>query len=476
MSNEEVNAQLVSDANDWKLKYLDTLQAIERKEAQWTTLDRLLRNTTSRMALALQGMHPDLDPRLEQLRAALRNHGDDQALDQLSRAITESLDRLEAQPANFETSPGLFGRLWGRRHAAPSEPAPAGAADAAARAAFSHVLDQLALTAEDGPLRDDLKRQLSESRPDWNALSDSLVQLVDRACLHLQRQKHDIEEYLLQLSQRLQGFDELVQSIESNRVDADQETRQLDQSFRAQVRDIHSNVDGAADLGQLKNLVQNRLDSLDGYVRAYLESCHSRSREAQARIEDLSGKLVSLEAEAHSLRNRLQQQRQAAQIDGLTGIYNRQAYEERVGQEFARWRRFGTPVSMAVLDIDNFKVINDTYGHQAGDKVLTTIASVLSGNIRETDFLARYGGEEFVLMMPGADLAAGLRVTEKLRVAVQDCGFHYRGQAVPITVSCGITDFHGPDTDSSAAAFARADRAMYRAKQAGRNRCEVAED
>ncbi len=474
MNDESADTQIeATETGDWKLKYFDSLQALERKEAEWGSLERILRNTTSRMALALQGMNPSLDGQLEQLRAAIRAGDGDQDVEKLSRAITESLDRLESRPPEPEASDGLFARLLGRRNHGESG-ASRSTGDAAAVAAFTQLLDQLDLAADDVSTRERCKQQLAASRPDWPSLSRTVADLLGRARQQLQQQRHEIEQYFLQLSERLEGFDALLQSMEANRMDADQENRRLDESFSAHVQDMHSNVTGAVDLGQLKDLVQKRLDSLGGYVRTYLESQDSRSRAAQARIEELSAKLATLESEASTLRSRVQQQHQAAQIDPLTGTYNRPAYEERVAQEFARWKRFGTPVSMAVLDIDSFKAINDTYGHQAGDKVLATIASVLADNVRETDFLARYGGEEFVLIMPGAAAESGMQVLEKLRLAVQECGFHYRGEAVPITVSCGIAEFRG--ADSSADTFARADRAMYRAKQGGRNRCELGTD
>ena len=473
--NENNETDLVqSDA--WKLKYFDSLQALERKQAQWTSLETLLRNTVSRMALALRGMNTELDEQLDALRTALRAGDDPQKLDRLTRSIAEIVDRLDSQTRTAR--PRLLARLWGGRGgtAANTQSTPAAAkTEFGAFGVFSQLLDQLELDEQDLPERERLKQALSEPQPDWAQLLVGVLELFTRAQSRLQNQKQELEQFLAQLGEGLQDFDELLRVMETNRADAAQETRQLDESFRAEVRDMHSNVHGAADLAQLKELVQQRLDALGGYVRSYLQSHQARSTAAQTRIEELSQRLVSLEAETGELRARIRQQREAAQIDPLTGTFNRLAYEERVEQEFARWKRFGTAVSLAVLDIDHFKTINDTYGHQAGDKVLTTIATVLADNVRETDFLARYGGEEFVLIMPGADAQAGYHVTEKLRTAVENCGFHYRGESVPITVSCGITEFLSPASDSVVAAFARADQAMYGAKAAGRNRCRLAE-
>ena len=119
--------------------------------------------------------------------------------------------------------------------------------------------------------------------------------------------------------------------------------------------------------------------------------------------------------------------------------------------------------------MDDFKAINDRYGHKAGDKVLRTIASVLNEHLREIDFLARYGGEEFVTVLPETDLAQALLVAEKLRASIEQCDFHHRDVPVRITVSGGVAQFREGDTPDSV--FERADTQLYRAKSDGKNRC-----
>jgi diguanylate cyclase len=155
--------------------------------------------------------------------------------------------------------------------------------------------------------------------------------------------------------------------------------------------------------------------------------------------------------------------------DALTRVPNRLAWEERVAQEYGRWRRYRSPLVLVVWDVDDFKKVNDTYGHKAGDKVLVTIANVLNDQIRETDFLARFGGEEFVLLLTETTLDDSLAVIEKLRKAIEYCQFHHGDKAVPITVSGGFTEFKGEDTVETA--FERADQFLYKAKRIGKNRC-----
>ena len=129
---------------------------------------------------------------------------------------------------------------------------------------------------------------------------------------------------------------------------------------------------------------------------------------------------------------------------------------------------------MAVWDIDKFKNVNDTYGHQAGDRVLTVVAKLLSQQIRETDFVARFGGEEFVLLMPETPLDQARKVADNLRNSIEACEFHFKDQRVPVTISCGLAEFN--DGDKAETVFDRADRALYKAKHSGRNRCCTEQD
>jgi diguanylate cyclase len=178
-----------------------------------------------------------------------------------------------------------------------------------------------------------------------------------------------------------------------------------------------------------------------------------------------------LESEARNLHDKLRDEQRLAMVDALTQIPNRLAYDQRLGEEFKRWQRFGQPTCIATWDIDFFKKINDAYGHRAGDKVLRIVAECLAGRVRDTDFVARYGGEEFVMILTGTTADAALKVTDEIRESVAKLGFHFRGVPVSVSVSCGITAFR--DGDSADDAFDRADKALYKAKGEGRNRCVV---
>jgi diguanylate cyclase (GGDEF)-like protein len=160
--------------------------------------------------------------------------------------------------------------------------------------------------------------------------------------------------------------------------------------------------------------------------------------------------------------------------DGLTHLYNRRFFLSRLDSEIVRARRTGQPLSLLLVDVDHFKSINDSFGHAAGDEVLERMAAQLIDAMRPYDLVARYGGEEFVALMPGADLAQAEAAAERIRkaVATMPVGFSSIGTAVAsqVTASVGLTTLGGPG-DGQAELLARADQAMYAAKEGGRNRC-----
>ncbi len=124
---------------------------------------------------------------------------------------------------------------------------------------------------------------------------------------------------------------------------------------------------------------------------------------------------------------------------------------------------------MAVIDIDHFKQINDSYGHQVGDKVLKLLARETLKHLRDVDFVARYGGEEFVVLLPETTQQSALVALEKVRTGLADIPFHFNNKPVKITVSIGISEFGNGDTVDSV--FARPDKSLYSAKNNGRNQC-----
>ena len=239
-----------------------------------------------------------------------------------------------------------------------------------------------------------------------------------------------------------------------------------------EIQAMGETVETVKDLQEIRQQVRSRLDSIDRHLQEFRQREVTFAATIRARNDQMHSRIVELEDEAKRLHNQLQDEQRLSTIDSLTRIPNRLAYEKRVEEELHHWQRFSQPTCIVVWDVDHFKRINDSYGHRAGDRVLQAVAGCFAAKIRSTDFVARYGGEEFVMILPGTHLEDATQFTERLRAAIASIGFHFRGTPVSITVSSGVTTFLSED--SAEGAFDRADKAMYQAKDAGRNRYMVA--
>ncbi len=208
-----------------------------------------------------------------------------------------------------------------------------------------------------------------------------------------------------------------------------------------------------------------RVIAADGQVRWLSDKCYiNRQPEPGQPViivgiaEDITDK-KQMETELHRL----------ATIDALTQSSNRRHFFECAHRAFAHTRQQGEPLSFLMLDIDNFKTINDTYGHQEGDNVLQRIAESGRAALRRGDLFGRIGGEEFAAVFPGCTPQMALQVAERLQRQIQQLSFNHEGQTFGITVSQGLTSLTATD-ENVENLFSRADAAMYQAKREGKNR------
>ena len=160
------------------------------------------------------------------------------------------------------------------------------------------------------------------------------------------------------------------------------------------------------------------------------------------------------------------------QVDSLTGLYNRRAFEKKVHEEFERSKRYHSPLSLLILDIDNFKTINDTYGHHGGDAALVKISETFREKTRQSDFPARYGGEEFVLILPETDEENAILVAGKVHDAIRSCAFGTSTRSFTLTVSIGVASSSARYYSDWREMLNDADRALYVAKNTGKDRVE----
>ncbi len=294
----------------------------------------------------------------------------------------------------------------------------------------------------------------------------------------LEQERSEFQRFLNELNASLGQVQEYVQFSREQEGAARESEKALDVAVRTQISGIAESVQVAENIGELKSAVQGQLNTILSSMDEFKEMKRLQQDAASEHSRQLEARLQAMEAEARELRLHLAQQEQLASRDALTELPNRAAYDRRVRQELDVWRdalEQGTAggLCLVVADVDHFKHINDNYGHLAGDKVLRILAKEISARVRQTDFVARYGGEEFVLLLNGIHLADAETLMNNVRQKIEKCPFHFKEKQVQITMSFGLTEF-GPQ-DLPEMAFERADKALYRAKQGGRNRVCVAE-
>ena len=357
-------------------------------------------------------------------------------------------------------------------YALPDSPEPAFSVVAErVEATLSNLLDNLHLPEQHQPQLQTLRARIQHGL-NWYELVPVLDDLAMLMIAFSDQGQRDFESYLQTLNERLSAMQENLLAAHQGHSEGRDAAQALDEELREQVGGLQHSMRQATDLTSLKKVVEARLDGLLDTVDTYRQQRSQQEQKLGERLQQLVSRVGSLEQAARGLRGHLEEQRQKALQDPLTGLPNRAAWNERLDLEFARWQRYGGDLLLAVLDVDHFKRVNDGYGHLAGDRVLKIIGSELRKRLRKTDFIARFGGEEFVVLLPNTPYEAGQQLMDALRDSISNCPFHFKGERVVITLSAGLTAFGQDDTTERA--FERADGALYRAKNAGRNRVELA--
>ena len=388
----------------------------------------------------------------------------------LEPAATAAEPEVAAPVADAEQTP--VAEPQAAAYALPDSPEPAYSVVAErVEATLASLLDSLHLPEQHQP-RLQLLRARIQHGLNWYELVPVLDDLAMLMIAFSDQGQRDFENYLQTLNERLTAMQENLLAAHQGHTEGRDAAQTLDAELREQVGGLQDSMRQATDLSSLKKVVEARLDGLLTTVDTYRQKRSEQEQKLGERLQQLVSRVGSLEQAARGLRGHLEEQRQKALQDPLTGLPNRAAWNERLDLEFARWQRYGGDLLLAVLDVDHFKRVNDGYGHLAGDRVLKIIGSELQKRLRKTDFIARFGGEEFVVLLPNTPQEAGRQLLETLRESIGSCPFHFKGERIVITLSAGLTAFS--DGDTTERAFERADSALYRAKEAGRNRVEPA--
>jgi diguanylate cyclase (GGDEF)-like protein len=303
---------------------------------------------------------------------------------------------------------------------------------------------------------------------DLSKIIDGLTELVVDA---FNVEQNRFKGFLQQLTNQLHDFDIYLKASTVTRKNASKESRKLENGIQDSLKQIQGHLDSSTTVEELSAKVSENLKMIGDSLREYRQKEQQREKEFEQQVTTLQARLSESEQNAEEIKNLLSFQKYKINHDSLTGLPNRESYDEHIMDSFQRWKMHSRVISLAVCDIDHFKYINDNFGHLAGDKVLKKVAMILRSSIRGLDFISRIGGEEFVFIFEDTSSKQAYGILEKLRKLIEDCQFCYRDKKVDVTVSFGLTTVEEQDDIESL--FMRADKAMYKAKNAGRNRVEV---
>jgi diguanylate cyclase len=333
-------------------------------------------------------------------------------------------------------------------------------------AMLSRLLHQLVIPERFSHRLEELKKKLTD-KLNWYELVPLLEQVANLVIDALGDGQEEFEQFLQGLDQRLEAIQNLVNNASQGQLDRGKARDAFESILEDEVDEVRSILNTKNDLGELGHSISQHLGLIMTAMQEYRSEEDTRETALTKQLADMQKKLDEMETLAEAAQHAIEEQRKKAMHDALTGLPNREAYQQRLEQEVNRLQRYGNKLSLMVCDIDLFKRINDNYGHLAGDKVLKIIAKSLQVNLRDSDFIARFGGEEFVALMPETSKEEAKIVAEKLRKKVESSPFNFKKEPVQITVSFGISEFG--EGDSATDVFERADKALYKAKENGRN-------
>ncbi len=441
-----------NNPDKWKNKYFELLEENETLEQFNQKKEELLSKTITRVSHASKGFNKDLDLYLQGIKEQVSKEINIEQLatelDRFSKAVM-TLDETNTAAEIFHIDAIDSKTITINLH---------------------NILDGSEIPVKFEPQAQELKQKLLNNISPAIAL-DEIASLFVEIKKHLQSEQQDIASFLTQVTDQLADLGIKASGAYSATKASEKKRNLFDQSVSSQFFELQESSENATELDPLKKLIHTRLENISQQIQHHQTQEQLERKQTQQELETLSKKINTMEKESLLLQDKLIIAHQKAIHDPLTGLPNRLAYDNQLTRELARWKRYQTPLSMLIWDIDHFKKINDIYGHKAGDKTLILIANLLSIHCRATDFVSRFGGEEFTMLLSNTNAEAALLAANKIRQVIEKTAFNSNGTKLSITLSCGITQFSKDDTGKSA--FERADKALYEAKNNGRNQCVI---
>lgn len=425
-----------------------SLRLLDESQVQLKHTRESLRKAVDGLTVAVRGDDRRLDNLIDQIKEAMQSDVDLTQLD-------THLDELQLQ----------IGRS---SHAGPAD------SDSIINKALIELLDRLSLPEDTGKDHQAICRRLEtsvEGSEQWTAVVEDMAAMINSGIQILQDEKKELQAFIKKITDQLADIERYVWQSRQERIETANESSKLKDSVDTSVVAIRESVGSSDDIDRLKGDVEGYLSEIRKSVEEHQQAEHEREEMSKQGYAQIISELARTQKETLMLKEQLQESQKKMLRDPLTGIPNRLAYQERISLEINRSLRNRSPLCLAMWDIDHFKQVNDTYGHDAGDRVLKLLAKIIITRVRKVDMFARIGGEEFVLLMPDTGVEDALNLNNQLRLSLQDSGFHYKGAPCPITASVGIAVIE--ENDDAELLLKKADKALYHSKRDGRNRCTV---
>ncbi|MGJ8692209.1 MAG: GGDEF domain-containing protein [Thalassotalea sp.] len=310
------------------------------------------------------------------------------------------------------------------------------------------------------------KKQVAMSK-DHDDIINNIVNVFAVIAIDLKQERDTAKVFLSSLSQTLSNVQKAVASTLSSSEAVKKQNHILNTKLHEQLCSVTSEIEKANSLEVVKHDINIKLTAIISLLNDKQKFEDSAGELITTKLVDMTDRVKQLENESKNFQARLEEQLVKSMQDALTKLNNRAAFDEYFTKAMVKFHHKPYELSIVVIDLDNFKNINDTYGHTAGDKTLQVIANTLKKNVDKNVFLGRYGGEEFVLIFSNLDEEKLTTTLNNLRKKVALLPFTFKNNKVSITTSIGCT--HIKAGDNIHQAFERADEALYQAKEQGKN-------
>jgi diguanylate cyclase (GGDEF)-like protein len=321
-------------------------------------------------------------------------------------------------------------------------------------------------------LRDHVqKNESAKNSEEW---LNSPIEIIKK---HLNSMSNRITELDSFMKQTMNCLSETEMHID-NALSSQQENSRLDKSISAHIdsnmNSIKHDITDSCDFGTIKMKLLEKFENINKGLLQKQELDMKRLNETEMRLKEMSSRMTEIKQEADEIKRKSYEMVIESTRDGLTGLFNRRAYDQKMQEILANFKRYGTPASLMICDIDFFKKINDNFGHIVGDLALKKLADLLTERLRINDFISRYGGEEFAIILTHTKMNGAMTAAESIRNYIDNALFSYKDQKIVLTISIGISEFNKEDDINSV--FERADNALYIAKRSGRNNVKTEKD